>query len=391
MPCLADEAVPRPVGGSTLFVGITWSGLLLAALGQSLVLVGLARARRLGRRRVARTAVWLLLANVVAGVALVALGMIARHFNHGPRDQRGMVILGHLTFALLIPWDLYASALRRGTKRRALLAGGLITAVTATGLTLPGVRPAWSRRPARVNVVQVPLPRLPRELDGLRIAVVGDIHLGKEVPARQVEAILRPLASQRVDLVVFTGDLAHQTRAELAASAEILGRLAPRVPRYAVIGNHDRWTDQNVYVRAMERQGFQVLVDDAVRVRPRGVPVWLAGVNDPYTARSRLERALANVPDDAFLLLLAHGPDVLRDPQSRRADLLLAGHTHGGQILLPLIGPTSCSSWYGPRYASGLFTVDGTKLFVTRGIGDGIVPVRVFCEPEVAVLELRRE
>jgi predicted MPP superfamily phosphohydrolase len=364
--------------------------VVLAALGQSLVLVALARLRRLGRGRLARTAVWLLLADAAVVIALLALSAAIRPLNAGPRDRRGTVILAHLTLAVLIPWDIYAAALRRGTKRRALLASGMMVAVTAAGLTVPGVRPAWSRRPARVDVVPVPLPRLPRDLDGLRIAVVGDIHLGKEIPAREVQAILQPLVSQRVDLVVFTGDLAHQSKAELTQSAEILGRLAPRVPRYAVIGNHDRWTDQRVYTGEMARQGFRVLIDDAVRVPARGATIWLAGVNDPYTAKSRLDYALAKVPADAFLVLLAHGPDVLRDPRSRRADLILAGHTHGGQIRLPLVGPVSCSSWYGPRYASGLFTVGETRLFVTRGIGDGIVPVRVFCEPEIAVLELRR-
>jgi predicted MPP superfamily phosphohydrolase len=379
------------LGGGTLFEGITWSGVVLAALGQSLVLAAVARRRRLGRRRLARTVLYLLLADAAVVVALLALSAGIRPLNAGPRDRRGAVILVHLTLAVLIPWGIYAAALRRGTRRRALLASGMMVAVTAAGLALPGVRPAWSRRPARVNVVRVSLPRLPGDLDGLRIAVVGDTHLGKEIPAERVRDLLRPLSSVRADLVVFVGDLAHQNAADMAAAAAILGEDAPRVPRYAVIGNHDRWTDQQAYIREMGRQGFRVLVDDAARVPVRGTTVWLAGVNDPYTAKSRPDRALANIPADAFFVLLAHGPDILRDRRSRRADLILAGHTHGGQIRLPLIGPVSCSSWYGPRYASGLFTIGETKLFVTRGIGDGIVPVRVFCEPEVAVLELRRE
>jgi len=120
-----------------------------------------------------------------------------------------------------------------------------------------------------------------------------------------------------------------------------------------------------------------------------GGELWIAGVNDLYSRAARPREAFEGVPDDGFVMLLSHSPDILDDPFAKRADLILAGHTHGGQVVPPMVGPVACSSRFGPRYAAGLHRVGESMLFVTRGLGEVVVPFRLGCEPEIAVLELR--
>jgi len=370
-------------------VGVTWQGLVLAAAGQAAAVLGIGWALRLPRRSTVRMAALVLASDFVIALLLIVLAAASTNLNHGSHYRRGMVIMGHLILALALPWAVWGTAIRAAARRPVPVGGGILAALTAIGLAAPGVRLSDMPGPAQVTRLQVPLRRLPKALDGLTIILVSDTHVGPRVSAARARDRLAPMRRLKADLFVCTGDLGTRSRAEIRAAARMLRETAPKGPRFAVLGNHERWTDQTLAVRELGRNGFNTLVNDAQRLILRGAEFFIVGVNDPATGAANLRLALAKVPRDAFVILLAHSPDILADPLASRADLILAGHTHGGQVVLPMLGPLAASSFYGPRYASGLSQVAGSKMFVTRGLGEVIVSLRLLCPPEIAVLTLR--
>jgi len=370
-------------------VGVTWQGLVLAAAGQAAGTLGLAWALRLPRRSTVRMAALVFASDFVIALLLIALAAVSTHLNHGSHYRRGIVIMSHLALAIAVPWAVWGMAIDAAAGRRVPVGGGILVVLTAIGLAAPGVRLSDMPGPAQVTRLQVPLRRLPKALDGLTIILVSDTHVGPRVSVARARDRLAPMRGLKADLFVFTGDLGTRSRAEIRAAARMLRETAPKGPRFAVLGNHERWTDQSLAVRELMRNGFNTLVNNSQRVILRGAEFFIVGVNDPATGAANLRVALAKVPNDAFVILLAHSPDILADPLASRADLILAGHTHGGQVVLPMLGPLACSSSYGPRYASGLFEVAASKMFVTRGLGEVIVSLRLLCPPEIAVLTLR--
>jgi len=369
--------------------GVSWEGVVLAAVGQALVVGLVARAHRLRGDGIARLARHVLVADVVAVVALIAIGEAAFQLNHGYRVARVNVIAAHALLAGLVPLGVWYAALRAALNLRTIWPALALAGVTFVGLALPGLRVSWAQRPAAVSRVTIPCRDLPKELDGLTIALVSDLHVGRQVSREQARLRLAPLKSVEADIVVFAGDMASAGQGSLQEAARLLGEAAPRCERVAVLGNHDRWTDEELAVSELSGQGFTVLSNSAFRMAIGGGELWIAGVNDLYSRAARPREAFEGVPDDGFVILLSHSPDILDDPFAERADLILAGHTHGGQVVPPMVGPLACSSRFGPRYAAGLHRVGESMLFVTRGVGEVVVPFRLACEPEIAVLELR--
>jgi predicted MPP superfamily phosphohydrolase len=140
----------------------------------------------------------------------------------------------------------------------------------------------------------------------------------------------------------------------------------------------------------MAHHGIRLLVNEHLTLSRDGAQLHIAGVNDAsYTEKADLAAALNGVPDGSEVILLSHAPAIMRDPLAQRASLVLSGHTHGGQVVLPGIGPIYVPSRLGRRYSSGLFRIGRTQLFITRGLGEVVPPLRINCPPEMAVLTLR--
>jgi predicted MPP superfamily phosphohydrolase len=171
---------------------------------------------------------------------------------------------------------------------------------------------------------------------------------------------------------------------EMAAE---LGALRARRGVLAVLGNHDWWLDGERVRAALTTAGIRVLENEAVSVDVGGQPLWVAGLADLWTRQPDLRAALSKVPRGAPTLLLTHNPDVFPDVPPEVA-LTLAGHTHGGQVDVPLLGPLVVPSRFGRRYARGLVVEDGRMLFVTSGVATSVLPVRFRVPPEIAVLAL---
>jgi predicted MPP superfamily phosphohydrolase len=241
------------------------------------------------------------------------------------------------------------------------------------------------------------LAGLPPALAGLRVLHVSDLHWH---PGSELARMLPTLAAQLAyDVAVYTGDFIDDDGG-IAAIGAILGRMPRDRPSFAVMGNHDHlrrgftgnrttsaWPNDIERLRAsLQRLGITVL-DNAAR--PLGSDrFYIAGVDDYTTAHDDLDAALGTVPSDAATLLLSHNPDIVFGLGARRPGLVLCGHTHGGQIRLPLVGAVVTHSALPRRYAMGLVQYGGVPLFVTRGVGYSGLDLRLNCPPEVAVLTL---
>lgn len=235
-------------------------------------------------------------------------------------------------------------------------------------------------------------PRLPEALDGLRIAHLSDLHFTGRVPREFFELAIERTNRWQPDMIAVTGDFVDDWRCR-AWLPETLGRLQSSSGICFLLGNHDRWSGHAGELRReLERLG---LIDVGNRVRTfsvRGVSILIAGNEEPWFQPAPDGVALARATTDEsveFRLLLSHSPDQVSYARAHGFDLMLAGHTHGGQIRFPLIGPVIAPSRYGVRFASGVFQRGTTVLGVTRGLS-GEEPIRWNCPPEACLWELRR-
>ena len=241
----------------------------------------------------------------------------------------------------------------------------------------------------RLRVLEVPLRRLPPELDGLRIAHLSDFHLG--VPSRGRRAVERAVAwaeERRPDLVCLTGDLLSRAKGEA-----LLRSLVARLPgAYVVLGNHDLAESRDPFSQAVELEaleGSTLLAGDSRTVELRGRRVQIAGV-DPRSYARRQARAERLSDADADLrLLLCHFPGIARRLPAGAFDLVLSGHLHGGQICLPYPGGKVLLAHPRAREREGLYRYGDTTLHVSAGLGTTFVPFRYFARPEATELVLR--
>jgi predicted MPP superfamily phosphohydrolase len=231
------------------------------------------------------------------------------------------------------------------------------------------------------------LRRLPRAFDGLRVVHLSDVHHSAFTSRDQVSRAVETANRLKPDIIALTGDYISHDRSFAAPCAELLGRLRARYGVYAVLGNHDHWTDAALITDLFRAEGINVLINQGLRFEHRNAAFWLAGVDDTMVGLEDLSLALAGSCDDEMKLLLAHNPIILRRAARAGVDLVLSGHTHGGQVALrPERGARGRPR---RRMLQGLGRQDDTQIYVTRGVGTVILPVRYGCPPEVSLLELR--
>ena len=232
-------------------------------------------------------------------------------------------------------------------------------------------------------------------LKGLKIAVISDLHAGAPyITERKIDQIVELTNSAHPDLILLTGDYMIQKvvgghRMPIATTMAHLKRLAAPLGVYAVMGNHDNWDNAPRITRAFERGGIPVLENSAVQFKRRSSVITLIGVGDHYSGASNVAQAVAGVPEDAQALCFTHSPDVFPE-LPRTCALTIAGHTHGGQVWLPILGRIAVAyqSQYGQRYAIGVIRENGKTLFVSSGIGTSGLPVRFRVPPEASLVTI---
>ncbi|TDL10176.1 metallophosphoesterase [Mycolicibacterium obuense] len=274
-------------------------------------------------------------------------------------------------------------------ERRLFLARAGAVAAGAAAVGVTGVGVATALGPPDVLRVPVRLPRLAREFDGFRIAVVSDIHLGPLLGRRHTERIVRMINETEPDLVAVVGDLVDGTVAQLGPAAAPLADLVSRDGTFFVTGNHEYFVDDTAaWLTELDQLGVQVLRNENTRIRRGAAAFDLAGVND-LAGRSAEEppdfdAALRGTDAGTPTILLAHQPVQVAEAARRNVDLQLSGHTHGGQMW-----PFHYAVELAQPSLAGLSTVDGTQLYVSRGAGFWGPPVRVGAPPDITVLTLR--
>jgi predicted MPP superfamily phosphohydrolase len=239
----------------------------------------------------------------------------------------------------------------------------------------------------------IQLGNWPQELSGLRVAVISDIHAdGWLVNQQKLRSIVERTNQLQPELIVILGDYMSSNglvtrRVEPEVFAAVLKDLKAPLGVYSVLGNHDWWYNGANVRRGLEQNGIKVLEDEVIEVNARGTSLWLAGLSDLWTRPQKINETIDKVPQGQAVIALTHNPDIFpKVPQ--RVPLLLAGHTHGGQISFPLIGSVVHSSAFGERYARGLVLENNHHLFVTTGIGTSIIPARFGVTPEIVLLTL---
>ena len=273
--------------------------------------------------------------------------------------------------------------------RRVFLARSAAVAAGAAAVGLTGVGMANALGRPELLRVPVRLPRLNPAMDGFRIAVVSDIHLGPLLGRAHTERIVSMINATEPDLVAIVGDLVDGTVAELGAAAEPLQDLVSREGTFFVTGNHEYFVEDTAeWLDELERLGMNLLRNENTLIRRGGAAFALAGVNDP-AGESDFDgadygRALAGVDAAQPTILMAHQPIQVTEAAARGVDLQLSGHTHGGQMW-----PFHYAVELAQPSLAGLSTVDGTQLYVTRGAGFWGPPVRIGAPPDISVLTLR--
>ncbi len=272
-----------------------------------------------------------------------------------------------------------------GLTRREFLLGA---AALAVGGSTPG--PALASEAGadavRVEAVTLHVPGLDPAHDGLRVAQLSDIHVGRRTPPARIQAALDAVNAFQPDLVALTGDFLSHNQQGVGLLREALGGLA--APTVAVLGNHDHWVDADGASAALEGLGYAVLRNQHTVLRLRGVPFTVVGVDDLVTGHADPARALAGAPGGSRLVL-AHAPrtaDLLRDAPEPLA--VLSGHTHGGQITIPILTPLLATLVREP-YLRGTFRVGKVLLYVNRGVGNTVTTIRLNSDPEVTTATLR--
>lgn len=264
------------------------------------------------------------------------------------------------------------------------------TPLRALALNLTEAARSALTEPFRLTVEhqKIQLRRLPAELDGFRIVQLSDVHHSPFTSREQIERAVETANNLKPDLVALTGDYVSKERAYAAPCAELMGKLRARHGVYAVLGNHDHWTDAALITDLLRAEGINVLVNQGMRFEKNGAAFWLAGVDDTMVGLEDISLAMAGSRADEFKLLLAHNPIILRRAARAGVDLVLSGHTHGGQVSLR--SEKSASGRPRRRLLKGLARQGDTQIYVTRGLGTVVLPVRFGCPPEVSLLELRK-
>jgi uncharacterized protein len=254
----------------------------------------------------------------------------------------------------------------------------------------------WEPNSLQVNQYKLEVERLPKGFDNIRVVAMSDLHVGSPyITLEKLQTVVKEANAQDPDLIVLLGDFVIQgiiggEFIEPEKFVEVLKDLKAKQGVYAVLGNHDWIMGGERVAAAFERVGIRMLTNEAILLERNNSKLWLAGVGDFFTAHHDLKKLAETITTNDPVLALTHTPDVFLK-LSPQFILTLAGHTHGGQVNLPLLGRAVVPSNYGQKYSIGDITEGEKRLFVTSGIGTSILSVRFRVPPEIAVLTLNAE
>jgi predicted MPP superfamily phosphohydrolase len=257
-------------------------------------------------------------------------------------------------------------------------------AAAAGGGAYPFLEAKWCGVTRRTIAV----PNLPEPFRGTTVALLADLHHGPFVPLAYIRHVVAMTNSLRPDIIALAGDFVFHSATYIAPGIAELGKLKATVGRFAVRGNHDNRTFTPLSVGALEEAKIPDLNNSGVWLERHGARLRICGVGDLWTDSQDLNAALGDATRNDAVILLSHNPDYVETIRDPRVGLVLSGHTHGGQVVLPGYGAPIVPSFYGQKYLSGLIQGPVARVFVSRGVGTITPPVRFLCRPEVVLITL---
>jgi hypothetical protein len=269
---------------------------------------------------------------------------------------------------------------RRFLKRMGVMALG---GITAAG-TYPLIEAKWCRVVRRTLAV----PGLSARFRGTTLVFLADIHHGPFVPRAYVRHVVETSNALAPDLILLGGDYVSSSPSYIAAVMDALSRLRAPLGRFAVLGNHDHWESAPLTRAGLADAGISLLDNAGIWLERGEARLRVCGVGDLWTDRQDLRAALCDATRDDAVILLSHNPDFAEELADRRVGLMLSGHTHGGQVVLPGYGAPIVPSRYGQKYLGGLVQGPVCRVFVSRGLGTSGPPVRFASRPEIVHLTL---
>lgn len=234
--------------------------------------------------------------------------------------------------------------------------------------------------------------RVPSHFEGFRITQVSDLH--DALFGKKQERLVQQVRQTKPDAIFITGDLIDSNRYHLEQSLAAVKELVKIAEVYYVIGNHEVATNEvsDIY-DALKEYGVHILANNAMLLERQGQHLAIAGIEDPLmgvTTEEALHEALQPIPSEVMTVLLSHRPERFSVYVENPVDLVFTGHAHGGQIRLPFIGGlVAPGQGLLPQYTAGVYEEEGTKMVVSRGLGNSVIPYRVFNLPEIVTVELR--
>lgn len=245
----------------------------------------------------------------------------------------------------------------------------------------------------QTKAVRLSFYRFPKSFSNIRIVQFSDTHIGKYYSLEQMAYVVELLQRQKPDIICFTGDLFDSKYGEVSDEIiPLLSRLRAGLGKFAVLGNHDMRLNAERVRDVLERSGFTVLVNESRSIERGNGRLWVVGIDEMFYGKPNMQLALQDVDQDEFVLLLMHEPDFADTSLKYPVDFQLSGHSHGGQIRIPLVGSLFTPDG-GQKYSIGLYSFQGSEfhVYTNRGIGTTMFPIRFNCRPEITLFTLEQK
>jgi len=288
-----------------------------------------------------------------------------------------------------------ATNLENRLTRRAFIKKGLASVIGLTLFGLPSYSFFVEKNNLELTHVPIASPRLPASFSGIRILHLSDIHFGFFYDVEQLHELMVQIQSLKPDIICFTGDLIDRelTQSDAESVSNIFKQLVAPYGKFAVLGNHDYWGNTEWVKECLRNSGFRLLMNEMAVVRKGDEVIYVSGVDDLLGGTPDLSQIFNKgaLDPDGFHMMLVHEPDYANELAAHPVDLQLSGHSHGGQVNLPFVGPLITPP-LSKKYPSGLYQINHRlTLYTNRGIGTTILPFRFYCRPEMTILELRKK
>ncbi|NQU78050.1 metallophosphoesterase [Candidatus Falkowbacteria bacterium] len=249
------------------------------------------------------------------------------------------------------------------------------------------VEPYWIEEKVMVFIDR----DVPSVFENTKIVFMADVHCGPFLSNERASKIVSRVNALEPDLIILGGDYVQRDKKYIAPCFEELSRLEAPLGVYGVTGNHDFWEDYDLTVASMEKAGIILLDENSEWIEINGEKIKLGGVSDFWEGTPSVLSTIKDTDENDFVLLVSHNPDFSELIRTKNIDLVLAGHTHGGQATFFGLWAPFIPSLYGQKYRTGMVELENTKVLVTNGVGAVTPPARFFARPQINIIYLRKE